>query len=614
MKKNLIISLILITLLSVLSFLFAGTEEYQLEINGEKIEFSNKPMRHGTEIMLPINEVFEYFGALPKWRDDNKMMTCLYNNTYCKLHIGNLSVFINGVKEKLEQAPIISGETAYAPISFFSDFFSLDFNQTDNSIYLKNRNNKVFMLFGQNPFAEKELGDTKIKIALPEGWLNISESDIGVTNPYETYSFEIDTYSTKDGFNTEAYIAELMSNLQKGGDSKKYVSGEIENSYYNTDDYVFGTVNYSMREREEKDENTENKEIGTKSDITSTHNSGHRLPERKKPVYHSHYILEKNGNIYDFHFKHNKFNPKSKVVKDFENSLRTLKFEPDMTSSHYEHYYETDSFHNLGFKLNQPIYSNMEIKDNLLIEGSIKDSSIKELVVKVTKQEFIYEYPIEINDKGEFSSLVYSPFGVGKHNFTVYALIAGQREEIMKFSALNISGTDIAYTIPSEKIISNSTQTRDLLNSILDKADKNRSYSSDYSIAATIYEYVKEIIKTAGIDSNLERELAFDEINTDYTISENEANILFCTLMRAAGIPCRVLRGENKEITRIFSSCYINGNWYAYDIVADNYKIKNDITMLDKHSVVPEYKFSTTKHLLLENYSEIYEKISELRY
>lgn len=612
MKKISIYAFSLILALGLISLLSAGSRDLELIINDVPSAFSNPALVVNSTVMLPIDETLEHFGALPIWRDVETSMSCLYNNNFCKLTMGRASILINGLEEEYEEAPTLINGVAYAPLSFFSNFLVLNSNQTETSIELKERNTGLSTLFGFTAFKEKVLANTDIIMALPQNWQYLSESSIGVSNPYETYSFELNILPSYTRFNANPYIAELISTTQKDLEIRKYKMDQMESSTYSTNDYVFDVFNYSTSKQEEKDENTIKVEENKDEDQDKPKES--REKPKEKPVHHSHYILIDGGRLYDFHFRHNKFTAKNRVLKDFENALKTLRLDNNSLNTYYEHYYETEAFYDMGLSLTSSIYSNMEIKDHILLEGSLTHPEIRELIVKVTKEDEVYEYPIDIKPNREFSSLVFSPFGVGKHNFCLYAMTAQGKKELLKFSALNISGTDIAYTIPSEKVLSNSPETRELLGIILEKAGKNRAYSSDYSVASTVYDYLKTQIKKSGIDENLERDLAFNEISLNDSMSEKEAAILFCTLIRAAGIPCRIMKGENKEIDRVFTSCYINGNWFIYDLASEYYREVRGSSSTSNEDSIPEGRYASTKHLSLENYNDIFEKITELEY
>lgn len=626
MKKILIPFLSLIILLALFGLLSAGTTEYELIINDEITAFTNPPLVKASHILLPIDETLEYFGAHPIWMDEGKFMSCLYNNNFSKLTLGRPAISINGIEEQVEQAPISIDGVAYAPLSFFCDFLVLNSSQTDTTIELKNRNTQLSTLFGITAFEERKIPQTDIKLALPEPWQQLSETSIGVSNPYETYSFELNIVPNYTRLNANAYIAEIIGKIHKEAETKKYKMDNMESSYYSTDDHTFDVFYYSTTKTEEKAENkvinrlpidhkenkptTDDEESQTKPDTPGDSKN----KAKEKPIYHAHFILIENATLYDFHFRHNKFNAKNRVLKDFENALKTLRLDASSLNTYYEHYFETEAFHNYGLSLKSSIYSNMEVKDNILIEGSLTNPNIRELRVKVTKEGELYEYPIEVQPSGEFSSFVYSPFGVGKHNFTLYTDTEGGKKDLLKFSALNISGTDIAYTIPSEKVVSNSAETRELLTLILDEAGKNRSYSSDYSVASSVFDHVKGLVLSCGLDENLDRDLAFDEITFRERMSEKEVAIVYCSLIRAAGIPCRIMKGENREISRVFTSCYINGNWYIYDIVSEYYRSGDTVSSGDKVDYIPELRYPSTKHLSFEKYNGIFDKMIELEY
>lgn len=620
MKKTIIPILSILIALALITLLSAGRTSFELKINDEIVGLSNPPLAVGTTIMLPIDEVLSHFGAEAKWRDEAKSMSCLYNNNFCKLSLGDSSVFINGIEEKYEPGPVLTNGVAYAPLSFFCNFLVLNSNQTESLIELSNRNTTFSTLFGPTAFQERTIANTDVKMSLPQNWQQLSETSIGVSNPYENYSFELNIIPNYTRFNTNAYIAQLISKTQKDLEKTEYKMDNMESSTYSTNDLMFDVFNYSTSKSEEKEKDKnkvkseEKKDEKANQNTTTSSDKEEENKVKEKPIHHSHYILLYEGSLYDFHFRHNKFNAKNRVVKDFENGLKTLRLNKSSLNTYYEHYYEDEAFYDYGLELKGSIYSNMEIKDHILLEGSLSDPNIRELMVIVTKDGSLYEYPIEVKPNREFSSLVYSPFGVGKHNFSLYVETDLGREELLKFSALNISGTDIAYTIPSEKVISNSSETRDLLNQILEEAGKNRAYSSDYSVASTVFDYLKEVISGTTIDRNLNRDLAYDEINLSHPLSEKEVAILYCSLIRAAGIPCRIMQGENKEIHRVFTSCYINGSWFVYDLATDYYRTKGGTGGRNNEDYLPELRYSTSKHLSVEKYNEVFESIVELKY
>jgi len=240
-------------------------------------------------------------------------------------------------------------------------------------------------------------------------------------------------------------------------------------------------------------------------------------------------------------------------------------------------------------------HSNMTVSNQFILSGTLENApSGASVVVTVTKDLKSRTTVIPLTDNA-FSGVIYTPFGLGKHNVSMYittdeinntgqailnADIIGallltydkgldlltqqlllqeqlpeENDLVLKFSALNVSSEDIQYLLPSS-FINYDVQA---LYGLSTAATFN--LSNQYSKAKALYEWMlseytlisdRPIIAIRPVDQLITNSIELNEV---------ELNFLYTGLLRSVDIPARVMRGVTEAGVDYWVELMINGRW-----------------------------------------------------
>lgn len=652
-KKHLILITLIISLVACLGTAIADETKYAVILNAKPVNLANPALSKDGILMLPVKDVFEALKANATWHEDDRFISCAYNNMFAKVYIDKKTADLNGNTVDYQSPSQIINKVAYAPLAFFCDFFALDYNISKNSVELSSRNNKLSLYSDSNLLNEKSLPQLGITMSLPYGWSKTSDGSFGIKNPYETYAFTVNKVDESAGKSAAAYRDEKLNSLMDKyeGKSTKTSIENLSNAELKTDDYVFYCLYYNTAIKAEEElsikkinsEKTldgEDKNVSTppndsedkkieedkKKEEQEERNAIEREEkkkreleeERKRIKSFAHYFFESDGEVYELYFYHNKNAIDHKVLKIFESGLQTIKMPPSFFSSAFEHYIEYEAFFESKMKIDSKLNSNIEVYDSLDFSGSVGAATTQSLYARISKGGRKIHLAIPISKDGKFKTKIFTPFGVGKHNVLIYSTANDEHKdtdktELLKFSAINLSGKNIMYTFPSKNVRSDSQQTKNLISFILKESKKSVEYDSDYSVVNSVFDYMSKyaMITDETVEETSKKNT--DELSTLTPMREDEANYLFAALVRAAGVPCKISVGKNDEVTRVFSSCLINGSWRVYDLrAAINAKNNAGESQNIKNSLIPEQRFSYYNYLSEVKYKELFDSVDEL--
>ncbi len=636
-KKYFAIMFTILIIVFAFTYTFSIAEEtpVSVKLNESTLNLENSAINKNGDILIPMDDFLSEFNAETIWHDETEQITCAHNNMFAKLFIGKKEVYLNGILVEYQHPVEIIDDTAYAPVSFYADFLSLSYVESKDSIEFKQRDNLNSIFHGNTLFIETPIKEHGLTISLPFGWVPVSDNSYGVTNPYESYSFTINKHERQYGESPIDYRAELKSSLPnpknpKPGDT---IIENITESELVTNDCTFYSLYYNTATLPEKEISEKNDPISrleeADTDSDGKPDSDKDLNDKKeirdlikKDIkHHAYYICVAEDDIYEFHFTHTKTKLKHSVLQDFEYALSTVKFPPNHFNSTYENYIEYPKFQELRINLKNDLTSNHEVYDGLTFEGYSENFYGGDFIAKVKRDGESREFIIPIDEASNFSSKIYTPFGVGKHQIEIYFKEPETLYNIplMSFSVVNLSGRDIKYIVPGEKVRSKSEDMEKLLTEVFEGAGLDKTYSSEHDIAKCVFSALeKKLIITEPYRDGEEprnSQILVDEIY----MSETEANILFTSLMRSAGISTKIEKGSNYETERIFCQCFINGEWKVYDLPG---AIKNDELIASNQITEEEKRFSMVPEKRLKNFSKlsplVYEnffyKIEDLNY
>lgn len=280
------------------------------------------------------------------------------------------------------------------------------------------------------------------------------------------------------------------------------------------------------------------------------------------------------------------------VMRQITGIARSLRFGDMEVDVQREHYIEAPAFFDKGVLLANPLYSNMEVRGELELAGTISDRGMKWLYAAVTRGGETVTQKIPITDR-TFSAAIYTPFGLGKHDVTLYASKDEPRpqDRILQVSIVNISPQETRWMIPSAAIDSDSdyiTSQSSLLT--------YKTYG-DYMKAKQLFSWIAETV-TLKPSSNAPAKAS--EVYVRESGSEQEIAILYAALLRATEIPARVMTGTG-DVSHSWVEMQMNGQWVESDPVAAIERMKNGAPLEEAADAF----FNMSRSYFEERYSEI---------
>lgn len=125
MKKLISIILTITMLLTLLTFSTATEEigEITVLLNGEKIEFDQRPIIQNDRTLVPIRFIAERLGAVVTWYPADQAVTIVKGLRLMILEIDNPEATINGSAYPLDQPPIVVNDRTLVPLRFVAEAF-----------------------------------------------------------------------------------------------------------------------------------------------------------------------------------------------------------------------------------------------------------------------------------------------------------------------------------------------------------------------------------------------------------------------------------------------------------------------------------------------------------
>lgn len=91
-------------------------EEIAVFLNGNKIEFDQPPIIVNDRTLVPMRAVFESFGLMVQWFEDEQRVTAFDENIKITFVIDKPYIYINDDKTELDVAPTIVGDRTLVPL------------------------------------------------------------------------------------------------------------------------------------------------------------------------------------------------------------------------------------------------------------------------------------------------------------------------------------------------------------------------------------------------------------------------------------------------------------------------------------------------------------------
>lgn len=560
--KGILLSICLFIALSNLSFASPSMGEAPIEANvffsETQLNFSNKPFILNGEIMVSAQAFFEKVGAQVLWYDHTQELVSYIDNIYIKFKANSNIAYVNGRSKVMPIKAMRHRGELFIPATFAASMLDLTFEKTSDNTSLA-LNNRIDVLqyqqIGTQHFKRLNYPQLGISLYVPDYWAFLDEEKInyGINSPYENYNLVVKNIAY-DGANSRTALLEAHQSALETEALEILSIQTIQLGTYKSD-----VIRYK-------------KEIETNT------------------TYHIDYIFYEasTGYLIQATFQDDGDIESSETL--FNTIANTFSINKLTVNDRLEHYTEYDSFFIHQVVLGREIYSNMTINNQFSLRGSLsKASEVIGFHVIVTLDNNRMDYYIPVNN-GSFQGIIYTPFGLGKHNVTIILDTVKkedpltERSEIkytvdalvddiikveqnytpvntlMKFSVLNTSNAQIKYLLPTEYVNYDAPEVYNLINAL------TFNLTNEYAKASVLYDWLVS-------SYDLTNESTFTHLSKMQAVVDAkvanpiELSMLYTGLLRASNIPARIVKGSTELGSTYWVETYLNGKWGVASIV-----------------------------------------------
>ncbi len=528
--------------------------------------------------MLPMRDFFEKLGTTVDWYEQTQTIVAYKYNMQIKLNIDDDTAYRNGKSFRLSHAPVIIDNKTYLPAKFTAESFDMDYQCSENTLQLTMRDTTKKYYIDFIEYKSKTIRDYDITIILPYGWVELTDNRFGIDDNYDDYSVAVRRFDKKEFKNSAAFRDFYKQNLLS--DNPTRITFTYQKPLY-TDDFTFDNFGYFYNGKNAK-----------------------RIVDI--------YILDHADYFYMFECNSDA-NSDSRYVRQITyNILDKLQFNAETIESSDEHYYEYPASFDAGLILNTPIISNMEVSNYLPFSGKIaKKDRYVNLYAIVSKGIEQVDFKIDIDDNGKFNAKIFTPFGLAKHNISIYGNKRRAKDDLLiKFSVLNLSADEIKYLIPSEYVQSNTTEALSLASYL------TYNSSGAYLKAKKIFDYIVTDISLENLTlSSLESLRNSNAVITYRHATPLELSITMCALLRASDIPAKIISGKISGRIYYVVEAKINGKWRIYDPISFVLLQNNpDLAIQTNETITPMNSFSSFYYIKPNRYFGLFDSYQVLSY
>lgn len=528
--KRFYTTLLIVTVLILGAQTFAA-EKVSVQINNSALNFKTAPVLVKGELMVPMREFFEALGTQVTWYPEGRVIAAYKNNMYVKLTVNQRTAYRNGKSVSLPVAPYVVGGRTLVPAKFIADTFDMKFTKVSTSGYrfTSNSSTPTYYLYDGNFYKKMESNLYGVSYHIPSYWqaLNTKAEVYGIDDPYEHYEIR-GYYADKTYVSADAYLTALKADFKK----RFGTYSVLEQSDYTSKSFSFKWIRLSG---------------GTGS---SQKTYIYYVVVHKEKAY----ILE--GRYFD-----------RRSIDDFKtvmkNAASSFAISNQSVQIKDEHYIEYAPVYDHDLHIAEELYSNMDVYGRTKISGTIQ-TSINHVIVSVTKDSSTAEFFLPINkNNSSFDGYFYLPFGLGKHDVTLYLQQAkdNKRLKAIQFSVINTSSKKLRYLIPTKYVEKDSGEINGLANL------QTYRLAGDYQKAKTLLNWMTENITIENASSVDVIRTAYNVFNSDKGTSR-EVCFLYTALLRTIDIPTRLYMGiSNSNSIDYWVEAEINGRWTIVDVV-----------------------------------------------
>lgn len=543
-----------------------------LLLNESLMSFQTSPFLLKGQVMVPAKAFFDSISAQVYWYETSNTFVAYKDNVFIKFNVGDPYYYLNGSQVSMPIQATFHKSEVFVPLSVISQAFDLNYtyDPTQNLASLQYRQ-EVFQYreIGYYHYKRARLLDWGISFYIPEYWVGLEAQygSFGFIADYEHYEFHTRILPLDSSFTRVSLLESLHQNLVYAhGDalsitgSKLLQAGETQAS----------ALYYSIMN-----------------------------PDTNENTHHILYVIFENNIGYVFNALYTELNNNPLSREIFDTIVSTFEINKVSINNLYEHYMEFNSFFNYDVSLDYQLYSNIQVENQFHFKGTLTpDNQILGFYVRVSKDHDQATFYVPVVN-GTFDSVIYTPFGLGKHNIRIFVdeqvleepvetpEISADEEVTATFSLddfidFTLKG-DVTFN-PSKpllyfSVVNTSTESiKDLLPSEYVGFDTPEIYAqssrltynltSEHAKARMIYDwlYNEFTLNTAFFEGDLK---PLSQLILDKSGNPLEIPLLYAGLLRAVDIPARVVRGASENATSYWTEAYINGKWLVADIVKD---------------------------------------------
>lgn len=120
MKK--ILLAVMLAVLTAASANVCASEEINVYIAGEKVEFDTPPVLVNDRTMVPMRAIFEKLGATVSWNEEFMRVEGLFENgRHIMLYIDKTNAYVDGELKTLDAAPYLKDGRTMIPLRFVAE-------------------------------------------------------------------------------------------------------------------------------------------------------------------------------------------------------------------------------------------------------------------------------------------------------------------------------------------------------------------------------------------------------------------------------------------------------------------------------------------------------------
>jgi len=146
----------LIIMMLIMSQIFLGQNVYattgvSVNVNGEKVIFTQEPIIKDGRTLVPLRAIFEALGMNVDWDQETKGIIAYNESVIIKLQIGNKFATVGNrnsevITTALDVVPQIFNNSTLVPVRFISEASGADviWEQSTKTVYIKSNSDRYF--------------------------------------------------------------------------------------------------------------------------------------------------------------------------------------------------------------------------------------------------------------------------------------------------------------------------------------------------------------------------------------------------------------------------------------------------------------------------------------